>query len=281
MLIIWDHGTGWLDKANAVSRGISYDSESKNHINIPQLKTALSDIGHVDLLGFDACLMQMAEVAYEIRGSADYAAGSEETEPADGYAYDKFLAPLIAKPEISPVELGRALIESYARYYDEAGKASTQSLLKTSALSALPELVDKFTAAVMKSMPAASARTLMKKSLFYAIPQNADLSDLVRLLAENSKDPSVSAAGEDLRLYLESKVVLYNRTTNAHATGHSEDDGGFFNAKDYSRSAGLAVYVPGLSPYSSGNEFNPAYSKLAWGKDSGWSGFISWYFPPK
>ena len=43
----------------------------------------------IDLLGFDACLMNMLEVALSTPGTARFIVGSEELEPGDGWPYDR------------------------------------------------------------------------------------------------------------------------------------------------------------------------------------------------
>lgn len=68
-LFIWNHGDGWkAAPKNAAVRGISYDDVSKNHMTTKDLGLACDSIrgviGHnIDILGMDACLMQMIEIA--------------------------------------------------------------------------------------------------------------------------------------------------------------------------------------------------------------------------
>lgn len=45
----------------------------------------------------DACLMQTFEVIYDLKDSAEYVAGSQETTPGSGYNYEVFLKALAAK----------------------------------------------------------------------------------------------------------------------------------------------------------------------------------------
>ena len=124
MLIVWNHGSGWeKGLKDVVSKGISYDEETDNHITTPQLGMALKAIGKVDVYGSDACLMQMPEVDYELRNSADYIVGSEETEPGDGYTYNTFLGPLAANPSMSPAQLALVAVDSYANHYQQSGEA--------------------------------------------------------------------------------------------------------------------------------------------------------------
>ena len=68
MLILWNHGSGWEKSRRlaGVAKGISYDEQSGNHINTPQMGLILKALGKTDVIGTDACLMQLAEVDYEI-----------------------------------------------------------------------------------------------------------------------------------------------------------------------------------------------------------------------
>ena len=49
-------------------------------------------IGHkVDVVGADACLMAMIEVAGELASSTDFFVASQDLEPGDGWPYDELL----------------------------------------------------------------------------------------------------------------------------------------------------------------------------------------------
>ena len=63
--------------------------------------------------------MNMVEVAYQLRGSADFIVGSEEVEPGDGWPYDRVLADLAAKPTMSAAQLGATIVKRYASLVQE------------------------------------------------------------------------------------------------------------------------------------------------------------------
>jgi len=69
VLIVWNHGNGWREKAGD-TRGVAYDDEMKSSISTTEFPGAVP--GKVDILAFDASLMQMIEVAYEARSKASY-----------------------------------------------------------------------------------------------------------------------------------------------------------------------------------------------------------------
>jgi|GEM_PF-1987898 len=94
MLIVWNHGGGWT--------GISQDVNWKQLMDIPDMAKAVRKAGGVDVFATDACLMQMAEVLYEMRGTAKYIAGSEEVEPGLGYDYGALLTLMNQEKDLTP-----------------------------------------------------------------------------------------------------------------------------------------------------------------------------------
>ena len=92
-LVIWDHGGGLS--------GIAWDdTDGHDNLTISEIKAgiensaAFSSSNSLDLIGFDACLMQTYEVGLEMAPIADVMVASQETEPGDGWDYQAFLQSL-------------------------------------------------------------------------------------------------------------------------------------------------------------------------------------------
>ncbi|NLG79359.1 MAG: hypothetical protein GX492_06005 [Firmicutes bacterium] len=120
VLVLWNHGDGWtiFRAPRVVPRAICIDERSGSALDVDQIRVALEGLPRLDIIGFDACLMQMAEVAYEVRDVADIVVGSEEIEPEGGWDYSKALADLCANPyAISAWDLARAMVDSYLASY--------------------------------------------------------------------------------------------------------------------------------------------------------------------
>src|SRR3990172_9807930 len=83
----------------------------------------------VDLVGMDACLMTMIEIAYQIRDHACVLVGSEELEPGAGWLYAAILGDLAAKPTLGPEELGATIVRRYIESYEATGLDATQSAI--------------------------------------------------------------------------------------------------------------------------------------------------------
>lgn len=140
MIVLWNHGSGWELKKTMPARGISYDDQSGNHISTPQLGLALQEISAqfpVDILGFDACLMQMAEVLYEYADYAKYTVASEDLEPGEGWDYTGMLKALDSSA--SPKQMGMDIVDAYLSYYEQTGQSVTLSVVDHAKLIPLTE----------------------------------------------------------------------------------------------------------------------------------------------
>jgi hypothetical protein len=111
-LVIWNHGSGWRSRAAFRGRAVSFDDELGTSIKIWELPTAIRPSSAdpvMDVLLFDASLMQMVEVAYECRNIARYIVGSEESPPGEGYPYHEILKPLMDNSDIAPAQWASAI----------------------------------------------------------------------------------------------------------------------------------------------------------------------------
>ena len=86
-------------------RAIAFDDTSRDFLDTLELKRVLLEASReagraIDLVGFDACLMNMVEIAHQLRGTTDFIVGSEDIEPGDGWPYDRVLEALNANPSM-------------------------------------------------------------------------------------------------------------------------------------------------------------------------------------
>ncbi len=268
MLIVSNHGSGWEKGGRSLTqnKGISYDEQSGNHINTPQLGMALKEIGKVDLFSTDACLMQMAEVVYEIKDYADFIVGSEETEPGDGYTYNDLLGPLTARPTMTPQELGKLTVDAYSNHYDGINQGYTQALARASAVAGLVPVTNAFVDAVMAAGEKALAKSAKSAALAFAMDENKDLYDFTRRVVEGSQNAAVKAKGQALMNYITGTLVLHNRARDSQ--------GGYWSGPvQYTLAKGMAAYFPSYS-------MGAGYNELAWANASRWDEFVQWINQP-
>jgi hypothetical protein len=139
-------------------RGIAYDDGSGDCLDNRELKQVLAHAHHmlgrpVDLVGMDACLMTMLEVAYQLRDHARILVGSEELEPGAGWPYAAVFGDLVAGPTMGPPVLAAAIVRRYAESYASSGADATQSAIDLSALDDLVGAVDALGRALLGGLP--------------------------------------------------------------------------------------------------------------------------------
>jgi len=130
-LIMWNHGSGF---------NVAVDEASRDSLNGAELEKALREIEeagiHIDLLGFDACLMATIETLYTVSGHVDYVVASPETEPGYGWPYASIAAALRGNPGMAPEALAKTIVRKYGEFYAEHGfEAVTLSAVKLAGLT--------------------------------------------------------------------------------------------------------------------------------------------------
>ncbi len=89
-----------------LQRAIAVDVGAHDFLDNQELRKALTGClpggQKVDVLGCDACLMNMLEIGYELKDTATLMVGSEEAEPGAGWPYAAVLRQLVTSPTMSP-----------------------------------------------------------------------------------------------------------------------------------------------------------------------------------
>lgn len=137
-LVIWNHGNGWRRASvdEPITRGVSYDDETGNSIDTKDLAFAVGDT-KLDIIAFDASLMQMMEVAYQLRTRADFVVGSQESPPGSGYPYQTVFGAFTANPDAPTRDLTKSFVDAMEAAYGGTLSKITQSAVDTSKLPAL------------------------------------------------------------------------------------------------------------------------------------------------
>ena len=110
-LILWNHGDGWRSKMAAV------DVKNNSYLYMYKVVNALEELkgeGYgVNLIGFDECLMGMAEVFYDVGAYAEAVVASETYEPSSGWDYGKILEGLKSNPSMDAYQLGKVIVDAF------------------------------------------------------------------------------------------------------------------------------------------------------------------------
>ncbi|HLO78039.1 MAG TPA: clostripain-related cysteine peptidase, partial [Magnetospirillum sp.] len=169
-LVIWDHGGG-ID-------GAAWDDTNNNdNLTIAEIRNAIaaSTVSHFGLVGFDACLMGMAEIQAQLASQCDVFVGSEELEPGEGWDYNAILASLKSNPNSSAISLGNNIVSSYGQYY--AGQQDiTLSAITTQKMAALQTAIRNFVNTSLGAGITAADWTGMRNAATSARPMPSDES---------------------------------------------------------------------------------------------------------
>ena len=250
--------------ARAVTtRAIAFDDDAQDFLDNIELKKVLARIAKrlarkLDVLGMDACLMSMAEVAYQLRDTAEVAVGSQEEEPGDGWPYDRILRALVKKPAMSARELSSTVVREYVNSYGSR-EAVTQAAIDLGRIAAVTRGLDALSRALQTALTNASARgaiiAVRAQVQEYTSPYDdyCDLIDLCTLLKEHVNTGPVRSACSAVIAAVNDAVVANG--TKGSMVAHSH---------------GLSVYFPKKM-------VSPLYATLDFTKDSRWDEFVAAY----
>ena len=211
VLVVWNHGNGWRRGPadwNYPTRAVSYDDQTGNAIQTWQLSQAIGN--HVlDILAWDASLMQMMEVAYEVKDRALYIAGSEESPPAEGYPYDLIFDDFRDNPDAPTKTLSQAFVTGMLKF-PWVGRRITQSVVDTGRLADLAAAVNSFAAELIanKDSIASEIQTIRSQAQSYSNQTSPypriyrDLYDVANRVEAMIDIPALDAAAQAVKLAL-------------------------------------------------------------------------------
>ena len=158
------------------TRGYGYDDTAGDFLDNAELRKALTDIKQIlgrnlDILGFDACLMAMIEVAYQVHDLADLLVSSERTEPGEGWSYSRAFGNLGKRPEMPATQLAWDIVAAYKVAYRNGLTLSAVDLKK------VPPLVNCLDAWVKAADPA-DFHLLRRSALDCSPPRGDGYCDL-------------------------------------------------------------------------------------------------------
>lgn len=279
-LIFWDHGTGCLepsrarmpcvnelfrlnpenmmlelnradsffDRVDCDARGVCFDDTFHSYLSNARLAGALQEIckhagSQIDIIGFDACLMQMLEVGALMYPYAHIMVGSQEVELGAGWNYKYVLAPFADKVP-SPSELALNIVASYEKVYSKITNDYTLSAVNLDEFPTLIPAMDTvgdllltcLTQQTNKSVKSVLKQSRSRKScVCFDEPSYVDLGNLCKNILANAGNFNIA---NDLaqKTKVALQAVLDEITTRV-ILGNTV-------GKNLARATGLSVYFP-------------------------------------
>ena len=262
VLDLWGHGKGWT--------GVCPDKG--NYLECHEIREAMEDISgagiHLDMVSMDACQMGMVEVAYELRGAADYALLSEKDIPLDGWPYDRILEPLKSNPNMTAERLGMKMIDEYFDWGIVSSHYSlTLGLIDLGEMENLTSAIDDYSLEAAKMMgyfnpEFKEARELTEE---YDGLHQYDLGHLLANINAQTKCLGLRALANEIGESLENAVAYEQHWTNV---GDEPAD----------HASGLSIWFPSYAPPLD-------YGRCGFANDTSWDEFVdefaSFYFEPE
>lgn len=259
-LLLFSHGTGWLPSGTYADPRAAYRSGGKGQsgnglrsiiddngreMEIADFATAIPD-GQFDFIVLEACLMAGAEVAYELRGKADYllASSAEILSPGFTPVYAEMLRAFFAQPEAALADAADAYY-TYCNKKETPYRSATVSVIRLDKMEELAQAMGEVYGLLPDEMGSKEVKNIQcfdrsDDRLFF------DMGSLITFTAEKVGAEGDTPVERVMRVL--SETVVYKSATP------------FFVSLPVRSHSGLTVYIP-----------QPAYPSLdtAW-KQTGW-----------
>jgi len=306
VLVLWDHGTGYLDPLKAKSaniyelfqlnhedmmlelnrnhefieridpegdcRGICFDETYHSYLSNQKIDLALKQIckkmnRKFDLIGLDACMMQMTEQANLLQPYTNLMVSSQEVELGAGWNYKHVLRPF-NQQALSPTDLAKHIVSVYQKVYAQITHDYT---LSAANLNELPPLLKSIhnigghlISCLQKQKNNSVRNTLLhcrskRACTCFDEPSYLDLGHFYQNILDNLHKFQLSGDHHlinELRKELNNSIQQIRKIIFANVTG-----------KNLKRACGISIYFPEKRIHSS-------YSKSLFASSNRWADFV-------
>jgi len=306
ILVLWDHGTGYLDPLKAKTanlydlfqlnptdmmlelnrnhefmeridsegncRGICFDETYHSYLSNQKIDYALKQIckkfnRKFDIIGLDACMMQMVELGILLQPYTNYMVSSQEVELGAGWNYKYILRPF-AEQALSPADLSKHIVQCYQKVYGRITHDYTLSAANLNELPRLANVINK-TGKILISCLQKQKNNSVKNTLSYCRskkictcfdePSYLDLSHFYQNLLNNVHKFQLTDNHQlidELRKELNEGINIIKQIIIANVVG-----------KNLRKATGLSIYFPEKRIHSS-------YPKTPFASSNQWAEFV-------
>jgi len=256
-VIISDHGGGW-------EGAVEDDYPNYKFMDLSEIKKALTkavEIGgkKIDVLGWDACLMAMAEVGYELKNVAKYMVASEQLEGADGWPYGTIFSStlkdvlkvaqqmMLVNLDVEPKDFASMIVKAAQNFTHSIKTLSAVDLEKAQELAIK---ADELAKSILNDPTSFSKikDAIRKTEKFYGTFR--DLGHFAKLLQKIDVNEEIKQKAAELEKVI-SEYVVKEFHTNAHPNA-----------------TGVSVELPTYNTYNS-------YNQTEFAKDTSWDEMLS------
>jgi hypothetical protein len=259
LVVLSGHGSG------ATENLFLKDDDAHASLTLAELRnvflTIREEVGReLDIIALDSCLMSMAEVGYQLRGTARLMIGSEGLAPSSGWPHHRILSALTQHPEMPPAAVAEMVVDKYSCWYADSASAGLSTDIAACDLHQMDEIVAavKNLAGILTSATTAEGGQQIRDAVIvshweaqtYKQDQYTDLYDFCERLAQRIKEEDILSACQRV-MDIVKKAVLKSA----------------FSGNDFQHSHGLSIYFPWSAIASE-------YSQLDFAVTTGWLEFL-------
>jgi hypothetical protein len=247
-----------FEGAGMQRRAIAFDDQAQDFLDSVEMKDVFNEVasamgGKFNVIGMDACLMSMIEVAVQVKDAADLFCGSQELEPGQGWPYDRILKRLEIDPAMDGRTLCGVIVDEFVKSYP-ASEVVTQSAFDLGRLDRLRQATDELGVFLAKGFAHGDDAVISaveragRKAQRYQTADYVDIGDFCGILGKS----------------LPAAELLCKEVTDALAACVFSNSAPH---QDVRRSQGISIYLPG-------GKVSPLYQKLDFA-GGGWGRFLA------
>ena len=198
-----------------------------------------------DIIGYDACLMAMVEVADLLAPYADFAVFSEEAELGAGWRYDEVLKPFLYR-SLTPEQFATHIVVAYNTAYQSITQDYTFSAVSLERFAKLERSIDKLSGTLLELLHNQQGSSVLNfiraaRSRNYCThfsqPTYIDLDHFLANVSEFIGQALVVPEKEHLKNTLRAQIAIARFDLTHAVLAHVE-------GKKLARARGLAIYYP-------------------------------------
>jgi len=265
MLVLWDHGDGWLvstgmagagsgDRGTSAILGDDTDGDEEM-TNNDAIAAALSEY-HFDVLAFDACNMAHLEALYEYRELADLLLASEGLVPGDGFDYSSALSAWNSSWPLTPRQVCDTFVDSFVDCYDNK-EYCTLGVFDAVGVNTLTQRLGTLAALVTANAGTES------EPLTDSIAQAFEIGDAEGPTGDGARDLQ-----EFLEFYRDNTSASSIKTAINSALSAWNSTVLYYDQYDMPRTTGLGIYLPDSDFFT--QDYRDRYALTTFDADTGW-----------
>lgn len=291
MVILSGHGSGVLEQE------FLRDESSSGTLTIKELGKVFEAVKEkvkdskgnpiaIDVLGFDSCVMGMAEVCYQLAGTVKYMVSSESFSPQAGWPYGRIIQQLSKRLEAangstSPLDVAGIAVDEHVDFYLEYAQTNGLSVdLSVLEVEKITDLVDdvSYLGKVLKAALEKGEKEFVDQIVLahweaqsYNGEVYVDLRDFCECLRTRYSPPGDREKAESTEIG--DRASVFQACTNVINTVKDKlVKQTSFMGVNFQYSFGVSIYFPWA-------EVAPDYSKqeLKFVEKSGWRDFLETY----